>query len=259
MTISTLEPTEPTNLEPAGEGANHLREIKLAVYTAFPGVDGEITNTGGTDGPADKIVPDADTFSALFAQVRALEGGTAGVPLGTIIMWSSALNSTIPSGYTICDGSGALNGISVPDLRDRFIIASGTTFADNDTPGGSSTSGTGGAGSGTASFTLDPHLIEEDNLPKHSHLTVSAGESTDTLTSGNAIAGEELVGGSSGPNYQLKGKSTPDTGKTSEYGAASSPVGLTHEETDITINGIEHTHEVVQPYYTLTYLIRVGT
>jgi len=251
MTISTLNPNLPTDLEPAGQGAAEIRATRLAITTAFPAVDAEIQNAVGGQ-------PTAAEYTQLFVDVANLSGSTAGVPLGTVVMWSAALNNTIPSGWTVCDGSGALNGISVPDLRDRFIIASGQTFPDNNTPGGSSTSGTGGAGSGTASFTLGPHFIEEDNLPKHSHLTVSAGESTGNLTSGTAIAGEELVGGSSGPNYQLKGKNTPDTGKTSEYGAASSPVGLTHEQTDITINGIEHTHEVVQPYYALTYIIRVG-
>lgn len=270
MTISTLDPNKPTDLEPAGEGAAQIRATKLAVKTAFPAVEAAITNAGGTDGAGDKIAPDAATFSALFAQVRALEGATAGVPLGTIIMWSSALNSTIPAGYTICDGSGALNGISVPDLRDRFIVAAGTVFADNDTPGGSSTSSSGGSGSGSASVVIDDHVaITADYLPEHEHFSFAnveanttsgtPGNGTHSLTTVNTPAAIG-VGGSSDRKYNMDSDSSTaaTVGRTSASGGVPSASRLTHTAADITITGITHSHEVVQPYYTLTYIIRVG-
>ena len=51
------------------------------------------------------------------------------VPAGGIIMWSGSIAS-IPAGYVICDGT---NG--TPDLRDRFVVGSGSTFAVGNTGG----------------------------------------------------------------------------------------------------------------------------
>ncbi len=51
------------------------------------------------------------------------------VPTGIIVMWSGSVGS-IPSGWAFCDGTN-----STPDLRDRFILASGTTNAVASTGG----------------------------------------------------------------------------------------------------------------------------
>jgi hypothetical protein len=45
------------------------------------------------------------------------------VPVGAIILWSGSIG-TIPSGYSLCDGS---NG--TPNLRDKFIVGAGTAYA----------------------------------------------------------------------------------------------------------------------------------
>jgi hypothetical protein len=44
------------------------------------------------------------------------------VPSGGIIMWSGSIAS-IPSGWLLCNGSSG-----TPDLRDRFVIGSGTNY-----------------------------------------------------------------------------------------------------------------------------------
>ena len=49
------------------------------------------------------------------------------MPSGSIIMYNG---DTAPSGWTLCDGT---NG--APDLRDRFIVASGTSYNRGDTGG----------------------------------------------------------------------------------------------------------------------------
>ncbi|TES91563.1 MAG: hypothetical protein E3J94_03655 [Desulfobacteraceae bacterium] len=48
---------------------------------------------------------------------------------GGIIMWSGAIVD-IPSGYVLCNGA---NG--TPDLRDRFVVGSGTTYNPDDNGG----------------------------------------------------------------------------------------------------------------------------
>ena len=46
-----------------------------------------------------------------------------GIPSGCIVMWSGSI-ATIPSGWYICDGTN-----STPDLRNRFIVGAGSTYA----------------------------------------------------------------------------------------------------------------------------------
>jgi hypothetical protein len=48
---------------------------------------------------------------------------------GMICLWSGSI-ATIPTGWHLCDGT---NG--TPDLRNRFIVAAGTTYAPGDSGG----------------------------------------------------------------------------------------------------------------------------
>ncbi|MBU0478297.1 prepilin-type N-terminal cleavage/methylation domain-containing protein [bacterium] len=66
-----------------------------------------------------------------------------GVPSGTIAMWSGA---SAPSGWDLCDGT---NG--TPDLRDRFIVGAGSSYAVGAT-GGENT-----------------HTLTIAEMPAHSH------------------------------------------------------------------------------------------
>ena len=54
-----------------------------------------------------------------------------GMPSGTIVMWSGSIAS-IPSGWYLCNGAN-----STPDLRNRFVIAAGSTYAVGATGDGS--------------------------------------------------------------------------------------------------------------------------
>jgi len=52
-----------------------------------------------------------------------------GVPSGCIVIWSGSSGS-IPSGWYLCNGSN-----STPDLRDRFVVGAGSTYAVGNTGG----------------------------------------------------------------------------------------------------------------------------
>ena len=82
----------------------------------------------------------------------AVSSGVSGsFPSGGIILWSGSV-ANIPSGWVLCNGS---NG--TPDLRNRFVLGAGSTYAVGATGGSkdaitvahthtfSSTSGSGGA------------------------------------------------------------------------------------------------------------------
>jgi len=65
------------------------------------------------------------------------------LPKGIITIWSGAI-ADIPGGWALCDGT-----LGTPDLRDRFIIGAGSTFAPD---------ATGGAATHSHPFTTDGHF-----------------------------------------------------------------------------------------------------
>jgi len=58
---------------------------------------------------------------------------------GMIMLWSGSV-TTIPTGWTLCDGN---NG--TPDLRNKFIVGAGDTYSPGDTGGAASHIHTGTA------------------------------------------------------------------------------------------------------------------
>jgi len=104
----------------------------------------------GTTSPQAKLHVQG-TIKATSFQVDDVTN--AFMPRGGIIMWSGSI-ATIPSGWSICDGT---NG--TPDLRNRFIIGAGSSYA---------VAATGGTTTKTLAIA---------NMPAHTHTgtTASAG------------------------------------------------------------------------------------
>jgi len=69
------------------------------------------------------------TYDNLYGIVGATPPAATPIPSGGIFLWSGSIGS-IPAGYVLCNGS---NG--TPDLRDRFVIGAGSTYAVNATGG----------------------------------------------------------------------------------------------------------------------------
>jgi len=85
---------------------------------------------------ADYFAKDRDVTLATSRKLVLADGtevpSSALVPIGGIIIWSGAVGA-IPANWQICDGT---NG--TPDLRNRFVIGAGDTYAV-DATGGSAT------------------------------------------------------------------------------------------------------------------------
>jgi hypothetical protein len=133
------------------------------------------------------------------------------IPIGGIIMWSGV----VPTNWILCDGSN-----NTPDLRDRFIVGSGLSYAIGATGGLSTVTLT------TGEIPAHNHAV---NDPGHAH--VASNDYTD--------------------------KTSQDTGETSyvQQGGLSgiSKTGITIGQT-----GGSGAHENRPPYYALAFIMRIS-
>lgn len=107
--ISDLVDTNPIGGDPKAQGDDHIRLLKQTLKGTFPNLNGAVNATPAQLNAA--IAPGALCFP------------------GMIVMWSGTLLS-VPAGWVLCNGSGTLsNGNPVPDLRDKFIVGAGSTYA----------------------------------------------------------------------------------------------------------------------------------
>ena len=140
---------------------------------------------------------------------------------GMIMLWSGSI-ATIPAGFALCNGS---NG--TPDLRDRFVVGAGSTYAVN---------ATGGSANAT--------------LPTHTHTATSS-----VSDSGHFHVMDRFLG-------NLGGSSTAYVGDNSGGGAASSQntqsasTGITVTTTNST-EGSSATNANLPPYFALAYIMKL--
>ena len=130
----------------------------------------------------------------------------APVPKGGIIMWSGATNA-IPEGWRLCkNGVGEVNGVTVPNLSNKFIIASSnSTGTPTTTILGTGATSTGGSnthnhGGNTQNTTLTLSQIPaHDHIPdtmqgRFRHLTAWVHPSLDGATGGSGTNTNTIYG-----------------------------------------------------------------
>jgi hypothetical protein len=178
------------------------------------------------------------------------------LPLGGIIMWSGSIG-LIPTGWALCDG-GTHNAVLTPDLRNRFIVAAGNTYAVGATGGSTS-----------------PTYTASGSLTTNSATTgLSVNSATTGISVNSAYTGLSL--GSYGP-YTFDNSTSDFGGSTSNVYVntyISSDPGHTHTINDPghthSINDPGHSHSITNfsgmtistpsnlpPYYALAYIMRV--
>ncbi len=91
-----------------------------------------------------------------LAETIGSDGGNL-FPKGFIGMWSGAINK-IPAGWILCNGE---NG--TPDLRDKFIVGAGGSYA---------VGSTGGAASAAVVGQTGETALTIGQIPSHSHTIV---------------------------------------------------------------------------------------
>lgn len=99
------------------------------------------------------------------------------LPSGLILIWSGSI-ATIPGGYFLCDGN---NG--TPDLRDKFVVGAGDTYAVDDT---------GGSVTHDHAFTSNGHFHTMAGIAAAGVGSVLSSQTTNVDDSGITDAGSTL-------------------------------------------------------------------
>ena len=154
------------------------------------------------------------TLDNIYPILQSAPVVTPSLPTGAIILWSGSLGS-IPTGYVICDGTN-----STPDLRDRFIVGAGSTYAVNAT-------------GGTADSIVVTHT--------HTATVTDPGHFHNTNYNFATYAG----GGSSGANNTFGSINNPQTDtKTTGISVANASAGTSG------------TNQNLPPYFALAYIMK---
>lgn len=223
-----------------GTGASTASDARtnLGAQAIITGAATTVTSSNLT---ADRIVV-SDGSGKLSASSSASSLLNHFIPSGGIILWSGSIAS-VPSGWALCNGS---NG--TPDLRDRFVVGAGSTYAV-------------GATGGSSTVTLS-----EANLPSHTHTfsgtTVSNGDHSHAVWSGSASSGSafgirnssfDQLGGTdtaSGLGYyslSAKGERIIETNGAHTHTFSGTTGGT----------GSGTAHENRPPYYALAYIMKL--
>jgi hypothetical protein len=238
--LSDLNISNPPGSDPVGQADDHIRLLKSVLKSTFPNLTGAVTST-------------------------QLQLNYGVVPTGAIIMWSGATTS-IPTGWALCNGqtaskSDGSGSVTVPDLRDRFIVGAGTTYA---------VGATGGATSNIPTITMSNagYALAQNDLPAY-NLTVTESPHTHTATdSGHAHSytvvnsASKAIGGDGSNYFNSATSSTTGTGYAN--------ISVASAKTNLTVNsaggGLAHTHNntatsssvsTLSPYYALCFIYKL--
>jgi len=163
---------------------------------------------------------DADTLDGSHLSAVITAAVAAALPSGLILLWHGS-SASIPSGWVLCDGN---NG--TPNLRDKFIVGAGSTYA---------VAATGGEAT---------HTLSADEMPAHAHGGTTGNELAHTHSYNFPSS---AVQGSAGTDINVyawpSGSSqTSGTGKAHAHEIMSAGSGTAHNN--------------LPPYYALCYIMK---
>lgn len=164
---------------------------------------------------------------------NAIEGRIT--PVGGIIMWSGAI-ANIPSGWQLCDGT---NG--TPNLRDKFIVGAGTTYAVG--AAGGSKDAVAVSHTHTASFAGSA-------MGAHGH---SVSQTPHTHNTSGEFATYGAFPNVSGVLTQTGG-TTPTSGANANVSVVAASAGTPAGAVTVDSGGISGTDKNLPPYYALAYI-----
>jgi hypothetical protein len=172
----------------------------------FTGTPAAVTASAGTN--TTQVATTAFVTTAIATAVAAA------IPSGMIMIWSGSVGS-IPSGWVLCNGSN-----STPDLRDKFVIGAGSTYA---------VGGTGGS--------------KDAVVVSHTHTATVTDPGHNHTNSTTAYAGQQILQagaqGGSAPNGSVQ--------------VISATTGITVANST---TGVSGNNANLPPYYALCYIMK---
>jgi hypothetical protein len=196
---------------PGGNAGKIIKGTEIDVeYTAIATAIASKADTNSPTFTGTPLAPTANsgtntTQLATTAFVTTAVG--ASFPSGGIIMWSGSI-AAIPSGWVLCNGSN-----STPDLRNRFIVGAGSTYAVDATGGSADAIVVSHTHTATSTVTDPGHTHGLDynaTLPfdggggiPNSTFGGSVNRQTASNTTGITVATTNASTGSSGTNANL--------------------------------------------------------
>jgi len=207
---------------PSGDSGKIVKGTEIDVELSA--VAAAIASKSDSNSPTFTGTPLAPTASAgtnntqLATTAFVTTAVGASFPSGGIILWSGSVAS-IPTGWVLCNGSN-----STPDLRNRFIIGAGSTYAVDAT-------------GGSADATLPTHThTATSTVTDPGHFHTAAPRSNGSIIAGAA------VGVSDGVTITSLNTDTKTTGIT---------VATTNANA-----GTSGTNANLPPYYALAYIMK---
>jgi len=203
---ATLTLGSPLPVASGGTGATTLTANNVvlgngasAVQLVAPGASGNVLTSNGT------------TWTSSTPVVFVT---------GMIILWSGSVAS-IPSGWALCNGTSG-----TPDLRDRFVVGAGSTYA---------VAATGGSANAI--------------VVSHTHTATSSVSDPGHFHPGapNFPSGSWAAGGNAGFNRGVD--TTPINGQSAVTGISVS--------TSVASAGSSGTNANLPPYYALAYIMKL--
>ena len=235
--ISGLNASNPAATDGLAQTDDHLRLIKSTLKATFPNVTGAATPTHTqlnvlstlTASAAELNVLDGIPATLTSTEVGYLDGVTSSIqaqlsgnvlPTGIITLWSGAAVA-IPSGWLLCDGT---NG--TPNLRDRFVVGAGSTYA---------VSATGGSANAVAVAHTHTATVTD---PGHKHTFIAPN------------------GGAGYPNpasvsYNDNTEGVSAYNNTNFIATATTGITVANSTT-----GVSGTNANLPPYYALCYIMK---
>jgi hypothetical protein len=218
---------------PAGNSSKVVKGVELD--TEFTAIAAAVASKADSNSPTFTGTPLAPTAAGgtnntqVATTAFVTTAVAASFPTGGIILWSGSVAS-IPSGWALCNGS---NG--TPDLRNRFVVGAGSTYAV-DATGGSADA-----------------------------ITVSHTHTFSATTSNKSLTGNFKVGG---PNQSPDGTiftAGSDTGQRPGLDFASGSqhqinFNASHDHTvsgTTASTGSSGTNANLPPYYALAYIMKL--
>ena len=256
--ISNLVDSSPSALNTLNElaaaindDANFSTTVTNNIATKMPLAGGEFTG----DVTCHNITPDGDssrnlgTTSVRFANVYADNfvgggGNLTGVESfvsGMIILWSGSV-ANIPSGFVLCNGSN-----STPDLRDRFVVGAGNSYAVGAT-GGATTASDNVSVTGT-----DTVSISASGTASITVSGTTGGDGELSTFTGRQPGNSQHIAVQYVPNYTYF---TNSSHTHSFSGSGSDTVSVSGTDT-VSITGTDTVSvSTLSPYYALCYIMK---